>query len=66
MDTKALARTDLPFQIWGRNANMNLVGYDWAPFGVDKQPLKMKKRFGMFLIQVLMSGSKGHQLFVKV
>ena len=21
--------------IWGRNANMNLVGYDWAPSGVD-------------------------------
>jgi predicted dehydrogenase len=21
--------------IWGRNGNMNLVGYDWAPFGVD-------------------------------
>lgn len=21
--------------VWGRNANMNLIGYDWAPFGVD-------------------------------
>ncbi|NND35203.1 MAG: Gfo/Idh/MocA family oxidoreductase [Saprospiraceae bacterium] len=25
--------------IWGTKANMNLVGYDWAPFGVDMATL---------------------------
>ena len=29
--------------IWGRNANMNLVGYDWAPFGVDMATVKNEK-----------------------
>ena len=29
--------------IWGRNANMNLVGYDWAPFGVDMATVENEK-----------------------
>jgi predicted dehydrogenase len=29
--------------IWGRNANMNLVGYDWAPFGVDMATVDNEK-----------------------
>jgi predicted dehydrogenase len=29
--------------IWGRKANMNLVGYDWAPFGVDMATVENEK-----------------------
>lgn len=29
--------------IWGRNANMNLIGYDWAPFGVDMATVDNEK-----------------------
>jgi predicted dehydrogenase len=29
--------------VWGRNANMNLVGYDWAPFGVDMATVDNEK-----------------------
>jgi predicted dehydrogenase len=29
--------------IWGRKANMNLVGYDWAPFGVDMATVDNEK-----------------------
>jgi predicted dehydrogenase len=29
--------------IWGTKANMNLVGYDWAPFGVDMATVDNEK-----------------------
>lgn len=29
--------------IWGSGGNMNLIGYDWAPFGVDMATLENEK-----------------------
>lgn len=58
--------------IWGSGGNMNLIGYDWAPFGVDMATLENEKtvrhvpdpgayvwQMGATVISEFMAGTSG-------
>ena len=44
--------------VWGTHGNMGLVGYDWAPFGVDLATRIMRRRSDSFQTLARTSGSR--------